>query len=472
MDSEKEHTARVEKKIYRDTFDKVSKARYKEKIKILDNRDPYEMTKSEWCKDLTSWPEVTYPDINLELINLFEEYNFFVCGWVVDIREVSINGLCVEAGKVKHSLRINYTCFQPWIISEKNGTIIAGHCTCMAGVGEVGSHIGPLLFAVEAAAKLRNSMTVTEEKSYWLPSPVHKYMFKLSKITVQFKTIQETDFTSERTKKTLHDKAVSDLTGKRPVFLSLVPGYAQKYRPKALDTKYPNDAYKKHLMQHCEEVLNSLCVTQEEYSNCEKDTRGESSSKQWFNSRAGRVTASKIKSLCHTSENCFLRESGLVINPSYPFMGASPDVAASCDCCSEILVEIKCPFCAKDYPVSDSVSCLETCQLLLCEQEYCDFMLWTNIMVEKYKASFQAVILPQLVGKSYTRPLVHVGTSNIVEGNNQATNGTATKEQNLICICQKVYVEHEDVIGCDNSNCPYVWLHFKCVKLKRVPNGE
>ena len=45
----------------------------------------------------------------------------------------------------------------------------------MAGIGEVCSHNGALLFAVEAAVKIQNSKTVTEEKSYWLlPSAVSK----------------------------------------------------------------------------------------------------------------------------------------------------------------------------------------------------------------------------------------------------------------------------------------------------------
>ncbi|KAL3855108.1 hypothetical protein ACJMK2_014337 [Sinanodonta woodiana] len=97
-------------------------------------------------------------------------------------------------------------------------------------------------------------------------------------------------------------------------------------------------------------------------------------------------------------ENFILRESEIVINHYYPFMGAKPDCVASCDCCGEMLLEIKCPFCAKDSPVSNSVSCLETVDGQL-----------------KLKTT---------------------------------------------------------LIDCDNSNCPYVWLHFKCVKLKKVLNGD
>jgi len=39
---------------------------------------------------------------------------------------------------------------------------------------------------------------------------------------------------------------------------------------------------------------------------------------------------------------------GLVINPFYPHLGASPDGFVSCSCCGNVLVEIKCPFSVKD----------------------------------------------------------------------------------------------------------------------------
>ena len=58
---------------------------------------------------------------------------------------------------------MNEASLMPWIITDKDGSIISGHCTCMAGVGEVCSYDGALLFAVEVAVKIRTSKTVTEE---------------------------------------------------------------------------------------------------------------------------------------------------------------------------------------------------------------------------------------------------------------------------------------------------------------------
>lgn len=67
---------------------------------------------------------------------------------------------------------------------------------------------------------------------------------------------------------------------------------------------------------------------------------------------------------------------------------------------------------------------------------------------------FKAAILPELIGKLYSRPL-------------------QDKRREVICVCQKEYDEDPDnVIGCDNENCPFVWLHFKCAGIKRVPKGK
>ena len=92
----------------------------------------------------------------------------------------------------------------PWIIAEQDGCILAAHCTCTAGLGEACTHVTALLCAVESSVKLRDSKTVTDEKSYWLlPASVKG---------VWYKEIREMDFTSAKTMKKIldrkHDSAV------------------------------------------------------------------------------------------------------------------------------------------------------------------------------------------------------------------------------------------------------------------------
>lgn len=222
---------------------------------------------------------------------------------------------------------------------------------------------------------------------------------------------------------------------------------------------------------------------------------------------------SENMNIMHT--NLKVRKSGLVINPNYPYIGASPDGVVSCECCGEGTVEIKCPYCLRDSTLTenvDSKSCLENIdgelhlkrshpyyyqlqtQIFVCEKEYCDFVVWTqndihmeriepdvefwNQISKKAELFFKDVILPELVGKYYSRS--KPANSMILSPNNsinvdsalqQASN--ASSDDEVICFCQKVYDATEDrVIGCDNQNCMYLWFHFKCINLKRAPKGK
>ena len=49
----------------------------------------------------------------------------------------------------------------------------------------------------------------------------------------------------------------------------------------------------------------------------------------------------KISSM-HQGFQCTL--TWLVVNPQYPFLGASPDALIKCSCCGQGIVEIKCPY--------------------------------------------------------------------------------------------------------------------------------
>jgi len=95
-----------------------------------------------------------------------------------------------------------------------------------------------------------------------------------------------------------------------------------------------------------------------------------------------------------------LNESGLFLNPKWPYLGASPDGIVTCRCCTQGVVEIKCPFCHRNDAVAelshDVQFCLKkssnTClfldhahvyyyqvqtQMFVCEADYCDFVVCT-----------------------------------------------------------------------------------------------
>ena len=95
--------------------------------------------------------------------------------------------------KVMHSQKMSKAPTSTWIISEESGKIVSVHCDCMAGLGESCSHVGAILFYIEAAVLLRDSKTVTGEK--------HTGCCTLHYINIEYKRATEIDFHSPQTLK-------------------------------------------------------------------------------------------------------------------------------------------------------------------------------------------------------------------------------------------------------------------------------
>ena len=97
----------------------------------------------------------------------------------------------------------------------------------------------------------------------------------------------------------------------KPAILSLIPEYQDRYISKSSLPSFPvclHDLYDQSLalanypdlVQKSESV--HVEVTEEMVRNVEEATRKQSKSRLWFHYRAGRVTASKMKQACRTSE--------------------------------------------------------------------------------------------------------------------------------------------------------------------------
>lgn len=153
----------------------------------------------------------------------------------------------------------------------------------------------------------------------------------------------------------------------------------------------------------------------------------------------------KYKQSYYDHRDVSVEQCGLVINSDYPFMGASPDGLVSCQCCGNGVVEIKCPYNFRSTDVMEYVSSRESCftegpeiqlkkdhryyyqvqaQMHICEVEYCNFVVctfpsgvpcifltrvnrdgqfWYGCK-EKASRFFRVCVLPELLGKAYTRP--------------------------------------------------------------------
>ena len=67
-----------------------------------------------------------------------------------------------------------------------------------------------------------------------------------------------------------------------------------------------------------------------------------------------------------------ISKSGLVIDPSHPFMGASPDSFVECKRCGKGVIEVKCPYTCKQKSIEQRT---EDSQFFLKQDEKEDLYL-------------------------------------------------------------------------------------------------
>ena len=244
----------------------------------------------------------------------------------------------------------------------------------------------------------------------------------------------------------------------KPSLLSILPGFCDFFIPCSEDGTLPkplshlfDEEYLKasypQLLEKSKHTVQNICISKEQAKQLELLTRGQSHCKLWYQYRAGRITASKFKDAVHTDpkkpsksliqricypedfkfktqstrwglehERCAIEkycsdsrntyssltfsESGLVIHPTYPCFGATPDGIVHCTCCKRGVVEVKCPYRCKDKSFKEaseeSTFCLSCdadgkfelrtghayyyqvqLQMKLCEAGYCDFVVWS-----------------------------------------------------------------------------------------------
>jgi hypothetical protein len=102
---------------------------------------------------------------------------------------------------------MNDTPLKPWVAAKTDGTIITAHGNCMAGLGEVCSHVGAILFAVEAGVRIVKAKTCTSMPCKWLmPTSVNN---------VPYTELRNIDFTTAKTKKRKLDEKISQLSSEQ-----------------------------------------------------------------------------------------------------------------------------------------------------------------------------------------------------------------------------------------------------------------
>ena len=287
-------------------------------------------------------------------------------------------------------------------------------------------------------------------------------------------------------------------TNEKPALLSILPKYNDHYVVDHTVMSEPllsmfKDEYLSmqydELVHECHEVFKMMSVSGDQVRNIELAARVQSLSKEWFRFRAGRITASRFKasirtnplkpsqslfkSICYpesvrfstkatkwgcehekTARDAYfssiaadhsdltVSDSGLVIHPQYPYLGASPDGLVNCSCCGSGVIEVKCPFSCVDRSflesTNDSRFCLEhvhdgcfalktdhtyyyqiQLQMKLCSVNSCHFVMWREEellvlqidineefiadAIDKATHFYKQCVLPEILGKWYTQ---------------------------------------------------------------------
>lgn len=163
--------------------------------------------------------------------------------------------------QVNHSQRLGECPLKVWVLYKQSGTVVTGHCTCMAGTGETCSHVGACLFAIETGARLNQS---TRKRMPYVER-------------VEYKRLKDIDFSSSKEKKRRLDATSSgsketkllkqrngisppspteleelyaafDSTGVVPAIFSLLPDHCESFQEPVQST-----------VAHLRDLFGSIC---------------------------------------------------------------------------------------------------------------------------------------------------------------------------------------------------------------------
>lgn len=324
------------------------KERYQKKLELCGLKQicPYQLPGDAWIDDPIKWPSLEWPELYDYLINTpgvftreamknrksLEAYNQFTSGWVRTVQHYpvehkSVGIIAIFKAEVTPSQRVNDECHTPWVALSMNDTvhITAAHCSCMAGLGESCTHIGALLFKIEAAVRSGYTRkSCTSEACKWnndfvkkvKGKPISKIKFYNAKATAKVRKRKNRKKNASvslppswQDKKNLLVK-LSQLETK-PVVLHCFSGYCESFVPKytpperaqlptSLRLLYSSENAKKNLVKLSEETLKTMSISSASLTYLYNQTKHQSKSQLWHEIRVGRITASNAHDVLHT----------------------------------------------------------------------------------------------------------------------------------------------------------------------------
>ena len=132
-------------------------------------------------------------------------------------------------------------------------------------------------------------------------------------------------------------------------------------------------------------------------------------------------------------------------------------------------------------------------QLGVCRLESAFFVVWTEkdlhvepisfdeefwgMICQKSKHIFDTAIMPELVGKFYTRlsstnanVSSQPGVSVSSDSHGFDYDAGPSRQEQTFCTCGQV--EFGKMIFCENDKCHIQWFHYSCVNVQVAPRGK
>ncbi|XP_028415046.1 uncharacterized protein LOC114538132 [Dendronephthya gigantea] len=303
---------------YLETLTNDSRKKYQEKLNLINNIDPYNVSSNFFTESMEMWPNIEYPDIvtyflcstsrytkeQIKAYKSLESYQYFIAGWV------------------NHSQRLNETPLKTWVAAEDDGNIITAHCNCVAGFGDTCSHVGALLFAVEAEPLTQ--LYSAEFNSMGYQELLAKSIDIFQKMNISF---QQAKLIEEVTKS----------QSKSSLWFQMRAGRIT--------------ASKFHQACHTDPASPSLSLVKEVCYGLSFTSKATT----WGCTHENEAVGQYKQIMEQQHKDFTLKESGFVINIDFPHLGASPDRISCCSCHGAGCVEVKCPYCLKKSSLTTAV---------------------------------------------------------------------------------------------------------------------
>lgn len=222
--------------------------------------------------------------------------------------------------QVQHSQRKREKLLLVWIIILKDTSISSAHCTCMAGLSEVCSHVATVLFYLHARPNTSEDSgpgpASTEKLSVWpVPPQKNVEMLRVRDMNLAGKKSQQRDLSQVHAPSLKEnnqlDAFLTELQNLdiNPAICLLMDPFASRMVTNELETLPPSldNFYSPDLQgKSYEELLGlsqniEMTIHKEQIDIIEAATREQAENNTWFKYRAGRITASRFKAVCRTN---------------------------------------------------------------------------------------------------------------------------------------------------------------------------